>query len=150
MADVKPLSELAERLQHLAKAKHDDSLFTGSEFVDEYGRSGQPLDTQPNKDIATAGGDVQHAYSKVNSVYNMAKNANNENRNEFKVSGEAEQSLNTDVLVADLELASEKLTEAADKLDQHDVSITSQLRELSQHIDAHADRIDSTGIVVVN
>ncbi len=147
---VKPLSELTERLQSLSKSKHDDSLFTGSEFVSEYGTPGQPLDSEPNKTIATAGGDLQHAYSKLHSVYMRARDANDAAKNEFKVSGEATKALNTAALVGDLDYAVESLESAAEKLESCDVSIAAEVRDLRDHVAAHRDRIDETGMVSIN
>lgn len=148
MSTVRPLSDLTNHLQTLAKVK-DGEMFTGSAFIEEYG---EPIgscgrDEEPNRTVATAGGDVQHAYSKVNSVYKTAKEANKQNRNEFKLTGEATQSLNTQALAADLELAVEKLQTAATKLDDHDASVAAELREIADNIDLHRERIENTGMV---
>ena len=149
MSNLRPLSELTERLQTISKSKHGDSYATGSEFRDEYGIAGQPLDEQPNKDIALAGGDVGNAYSKVYSVYMMAKNANANAKNEFKKKGKDEQSLNTQVLVGNLEYAVEHLANAEEKLSRHDVPVADELAEIREQLDAHRERIDETGMVVV-
>lgn len=149
MSNPRPLSDITEHLQSLAKSKHDNSLFTGSEFVDEYGTSGQPLDSEPNRTIATAGGDLQNAYSKVNSVYMVAKNANQNNKNTFKVKGEAEQSLNTKVLMADLDFAIQHLRSAHEKLEDNGVRIAGEVKSLIGHIEAHKQQIEQTGMVVL-
>jgi hypothetical protein len=149
MSGLRPLSDITERLQSLAKSKHDNSLFTGSEFVDEYGTSGQPLESEPNRTIATAGGDLQNAYSKVNSVYRMAKNANKNGKSKFKVKGEATPSLNTHVLVADLNFAVQHLQTAHQKLADHDISIAGEVKSLIDDIEAHKQKIDQTGMVVL-
>ena len=147
MMNPRPLSDLTEHLQSLAKSKHDNSLFTGSEFVDEYGTSGQPLDSEPNRTIATAGGDLQNAYSKLNSVYQMAKNTNAKSKNEFKVSGGSTPSLNTEVLVSDLDFALQHLRQAHQKLSTQGIPIASDVQEIISHVESHKQRIESTGIV---
>lgn len=152
MPHVEPLSALTEHLQALAKSKHDDSIMTGREFVEEYSPEPAPHDltNEPNKTIATAGGDIQTAYSKVYNTYQQAKNANDQNENEFKVKGEATQSLNTDVLVGHLDIAVDRLHEAAEKLESVDCGdVAADAREIATQVDAHRERIENTGMVVV-
>lgn len=148
MTPHRTLSDITEQLQFLAKAKHDDSIMTGREFVDEYGEPG-PIDTDVNREIATAGGDVQNAYSKVHSVYMKVKNINENNKNEFKLQGEADQSLNTEVVVADLDFAIEFLEDAIPKLESHDIPIADDLKNLKSDIEYHKTRIENTGMVLL-
>jgi len=150
MSQLKPLSEITEKVQFLAKSKAGDSIMTGREFVEAYGRSGQPLDSEPNRTIATAGGDVQTAYSKLHSVYMRVKNEKEAPANEFKISTENTHSLNTKVICADLEIAATKLSEAATKMQNVDASLASELQKISEDILNHKSRISSTGIVVLN
>jgi hypothetical protein len=105
------LRELAAATQ----ATDDHSLFTGSAYRDKYGVAGQSHDHPANKGIAFIGGDVQSAYSKLNSAYEVAANANDDARSEYKKTGPANPSLNIDGIVADLDIALDFLATAAEK-----------------------------------
>lgn len=148
--DVRPLSDIVNQLQEIGKSKHGDSLFTGHEFVEEYGNPGQPIDEEPNQTIATAGGDVQTAYSKLYSIYMRSKNETDHSTNQYKLNSKHEgTSLNIQATIHDMEIAIERLQTAATKLQENNVDLHNTLTDLAQHISAHKKQIENTHIITL-
>lgn len=139
MSNLQPLSYVVERLQNLSQSKHDDTIFTGTSFMDKYGQK---------EEIAFAGGDIQHAYSKVNTVYKMAKD-HNKSKNKFKINNSS--SINTEVLVGNLEIAIDKIDSAMNRLNQYDTDkiqkLIDELKQIKESISKHKEQIESTGII---
>ena len=141
-----PLSDLVNQLQSLSHTK-DDVLFTGSSFQDEYTAVSDP--EEKRNQIAFAGGDIQTAYANLSSAYQIAKNANDDNRNPHKIKGDAETSLNPQVVSGNMKHAEDALTSAINRFEQYDVGPVNQLKTLRARIIEHRKLIENTGSVVV-
>lgn len=147
MKDLHPLSDLLNQLQKIAKVK-DGSKLVGSEFQNEYTDISDP--EKMRNQVSFAGGDVQTAYSNLKSAYDIAKNANSDNRNDHKIHGDKNRSLNTEVVSGNMRHAEKKLTSAVERLKEYNVGPIEQLRDIRSKIKEHRKTVENTGIVFFN
>lgn len=143
MSNPRPLSDIVERLQEYGKGKADNSLFTGSEFRDEYGTYAEPMDSDNNLEIVTGGGAVNHAYTQVLNTYRMVQ----EGAGAGAQVNIEQSELNPEVIVGDMEIAVDKLDEGIDKLEGHDIPILGELRQIRDDIETHRQHVESEGTV---
>lgn len=71
-----------ERLQELSKSKGNDSIFTWSEFKNQYTTAGMPREI---RNTVAFGGDIQTAYSNINGAYEILKDRNGNREMEYRI-----------------------------------------------------------------
>lgn len=149
---VNPLSVVLERLQELAKSKGNDSIFTGSEFKDQYTTAGMPREIRNT--VAFAGGDIQTAYSNINGAYEILKDRNGNREMEYRIDKEREN-IDLSMIKSDLNIAQEKLLKAQNRVKPIEDELVdgefllNEIQTLRADINQHIESIENTDTIVL-
>lgn len=147
MEDLHPLSDLVNQLQELTGK---ESKLVGSYFKNEYTSHSDPEEMR--NQVSFAGGDVQTAYSNLKSAYDIGRKANSQNNNGYKISGDKDRNLNSEVVSGNMRNAEEQLESAINRLKNFEKELIEQLIEqlinIKSKIQEHREVVENTGMVV--